>query len=283
MLFRSPSLWSTFHQLIGRFDRRGSNFIDKGIDVYVPMVMFTDKDGKKIGFDKRRWNLMDLRRLKDSITKGGHLDNISDIDKSKMVDEVIDKLKTKFELANIERKTLEVDLDFADKIIEQKESIINRFNSKGKLTNPDKLHKTLTEDPSEWIEYHKYRRETMKNWPEIPYEYIASKIKNKRHIVGDFGCGENKMKIFIPENKVYGFDHVAIDDSVISCNMENIPMDNESLDVAVFSLSLSWGNTFHEKYIKEANRLLTYGGTLYIAEPNKAYNEDDKNNLIKIL
>ena len=59
------------------------------------------------------------------------------------------------------------------------------------------------------------------------------------------------MRNFIPENTVYGFDHVAVDDTVIACNMAHTPMEDESLDVAVFSLSISWGNTFHEEYVKE--------------------------------
>lgn len=284
ILHTIPSLWSSFHQLIGRFDRRGSNFSDEGVDVYVPMVMFTDKDGKPTGFDKRRWNYMDIRRKKDSVTKGGHLEVISEVDKAKMVDEVINKLKDKYEMTEIQRKDIEVNVDELVSISkERKQSIINEFNARGKRTNPNNLHKSLTSDPSEWYQYHKLRREAMKEWPEIPYEYIASKIKNKRHIVGDFGCGENQMRKFIPENTVYGFDHVAADDTVIACNMANVPMEDESLDIAVFSLSISWGSTFHEEYIKEAYRLLSYGGVIYIAEPTKAYTEDEKKSLIKML
>jgi hypothetical protein len=284
ILHTIPTRWSAFKQLIGRFDRRGSNFVDEGVDVYVPMVMFTDKNGKPTGFDKRHWNYMDIRRIKDNITKGGHLEEISDAEKSKMVDEVINKLKNKYEMTEIKRKELEVNVD--DLVIlstERKQSFINEFNARGKRTNPDNLHKTLTADPTEWHQYHKLRRESMKEWVEIPYEYIASKIKNKRHIVGDFGCGDNQMRNFIPENTVYGFDHVAIDDTVIACNMAHTPLKDESLDVAVFSLSISWGNTFHEEYVKEAYRLLSFDGLIYIAEPSKAYNDEEKKNLIKML
>ena len=246
--------------------------------------MFTDKNGKPTGFDKRHWNYMDIRRIKDNITKGGHLEEISDAEKLKMVDEVINKLKNKYEITEIQRKELEVNVD--DLVIlskERKQSLINEFNARGKRTNPDNLHKTLTANPTEWHQYHKLRNESMKEWIEIPYEYIASKIKNKRHIVGDFGCGDNQMRNFIPENTVYGFDHIAVDDTVIACNMAHTPMKDESIDVAVFSLSISWGNTFHEEYIKEAYRLLSFDGLIYIAEPSKAYNNEDKQNLIKLL
>ena len=118
----------------------------------------------------------------------------------------------------------------------------------------------------------------MKDWGEIPYEYIASKIKNKNRVVADFGCGENMMKTFIPNNKVYSFDHVAIDDTVIACDMAHTPLEDESIDIAVFSLAL-WGSNYTD-YFKEAYRLLNYDGLVYIAEPTKAYDENKREELI---
>lgn len=104
---------------------------------------------------------------------------------------------------------------------------------------------------------------------------------NKRRIVADFGCGENLMKNCIPHNKVYSFDHVAIDDTVIVCDMAQTPFEDESIDIAVFSLVL-WGNNY-EDYFKEAYRLLNYDGLMYIAEPSKSYNDNQHNELINLL
>jgi len=89
---------------------------------------------------------------------------------------------------------------------------------------------------------------------EIPYEYIATKIKDVRDVVADFGCGENLFKDCIPNNQVYSFDHVAIDDTVIACDMKETGLDSESIDVTVFSLAL-WG-TNSDDYIKESYRIL---------------------------
>lgn len=123
----------------------------------------------------------------------------------------------------------------------------------------------------------------MKEWAEIPYEYIASKIKNKNRIVADFGCGENLMKTLIPNNKVYSFDHHAIDDSVIVCDMQHTPLQDESIDIAVFSLSF-WGTDENiSNYFKEAYRVLNYDGIIYIAQPSKSYTNDERNELIKKL
>jgi hypothetical protein len=270
------------HQLIGRFDREGSNFVDEGVDVFVPMVVFQLGDGKVTSFDKRRWQVSMYRKIKDDITKGGHLEEISSAEKERLIDEVVAKLKDKYEMTEIDRKDVEVS-EFDDLPIEwhKRESIISDFNRRGKTTNSKRLHKEITENPEEWYEYHKARHENMKTWNEIPYEYIASKIKNKNRIVADFGCGENLMKTFIPNNKVYSFDHIAIDDSVIACDMANTPLDNESIDIAVFSLAL-WGTNF-EDYFKEAYRLLNYDGLMYIAEPSKTYTQEDRDELLDIL
>ena len=121
----------------------------------------------------------------------------------------------------------------------------------------------------------------MEKWGEIPYEYIASKIKNKNRVVADFGCGENLMKGLIPNNKVYSFDHVAIDNSVIACDMAHTPLKEETIDIAVFSLSL-WG-TNYEDYFKEAYRVLNYDGLMYIAEPTKSYDEKERLELMNML
>lgn len=283
ILHTIPSVWSSMRQLIGRFDRQGSNFIDEGIDIFVPMVVFYLNDGKTTSFDKRKWKTAMFRKIKDDIVKGGHLEEISIADKEKMIDEVISKLKGKYEMTEIQREKLEdveIDLEMNPEW-QRKQSFISEFNRRGKITNSKRFHKEITENPEDWFKYHEARHESMKTWNEIPYEYIASKIKNKNRVVADFGCGENLMKTFIPNNKVYSFDHVAIDDTVIACDMAHTPLEDESIDIAVFSLAL-WGSNF-EDYFKEAYRLLTYDGLMYIAEPTKSYDEEQRSELVEML
>jgi len=280
ILHTIPSVWSVMHQLIGRFDRQGSNF--ECVEIFVPMVMFYLEDGKTTSFDKRRWQIAMYRKSKDDITKGGHLEEISDIEKEKLINEVIEKLKGKYEMTEVVRKDVEFEIgDFDTPEWHRKQSLISEFNRRGKITNSHRFHKDITQNPTEWFEYHKARRESMKTWGEIPYEYIASKIKNKNRVVADFGCGENLMKNCIPHNKVYSFDHVAIDDSVIACDMAHTPLEDESIDIAVFSLAL-WGSNY-EDYFKEAYRLLNYDGLMYIAEPTKSYDEIQRGELMSML
>lgn len=279
ILHTIPSVWSVMHQLIGRFDRQGSNFIEEGVDVFVPMVVFYLDGGKTTSFDKRRWKVAMFRKVKDDIIKGGHLEEITIAEKEKMIDEVVSKLKGKHEMTEVARKDIEYEGgEFETPEWQRKLSIISEFNRRGKATNSHRFHTEITERPEDWFEYHRARRESMQTWNEIPYEYIASKIKNKNRVVADFGCGENLMKTFIPNNKVYSFDHIAIDDTVIACDMAHTPLEDESIDIAIFSLAL-WGSNF-EDYFKEAYRLLNYDGLMYIAEPTKSYNEEQKEELI---
>ena len=90
-------------------------------------------------------------------------------------------------------------------------------------------------------------------------------------VVGDFGCGEALLSKSV-RNKVYSFDHVAINPSVIACDMAKTGMDSEILDVAVFSLSLMGTNW--QDYLIEAYRLLRVGGLLKIAEPASGWEKN---------
>lgn len=282
ILHTVPSVWSVMHQLIGRFDRQGSNFINEGVDVFVPMVVFYLPDGSTTSFDKKRWNTAMVRKIKDDIVKGGHLEEVKLPELNEMIDEVVTKLKGKYEMTEIPREEIECEkLEISTQEWQRRKSIISEFNRRGKVTNSGRLHKELIENPEDWFEYHRARHENMKEWNEIPYEYIAGKIKNKSRVVADFGCGENLMKTFIPNNKVYSFDHVAIDDTVIACDMAHTPLEDETIDIAVFSLAL-WGSNF-EGYFKEAYRLLNYDGLLYIAEPSKSYDQEHRAELIAML
>ena len=128
----------------------------------------------------------------------------------------------------------------------------------------------------------------MKNWDEIPYIEIAKKIErtgffDESDAVIDFGCGDNDFKNHV-KNKVTSVDHIAIDESVIACDMKDLAqfVEDESHDIAVFSLSL-WGPNYSD-YLNEAHRVLRKRGTVFIAEPtNKYKDEEEQNKLIDLL
>lgn len=75
-------------------------------------------------------------------------------------------------------------------------------------------------------------------------------------IIADFGCGDAKLAKSVP-HKVHSFDLVSTDDSIIACDMANVPLKTVSVDVAVFCLSLMGTNL--KDYFREANRVLKPG------------------------
>jgi len=147
-------------------------------------------------------------------------------------------------------------------------SKIQKINKMGRTTSAKKMGKFFKDNPNEFFEYHKLRKENMDYWKEAPYEEIAKKITDSSDVIIDFGCGGNELKKEIPNNKVTSIDHVAFDESVIECDMSDISkfIKDKTHDIAVFSLSL-WGTKKDkEYYLKEAYRVLKRKGIIYIAE-----------------
>ncbi len=144
-------------------------------------------------------------------------------------------------------------------------------NQKINTENSTTTHQRLLTNPEEWHEYHRNYREERKNWRVIPFDEWIKRIKklSDRFIIGDFGCGEAKVAEIIG-SRVINFDHVAIDSSVISCDMSDVSehIKNGGLDVALFSLSLMGRNW--QDYLKEASRCLNENGFLFISETTKS-------------
>jgi ribosomal RNA-processing protein 8 len=70
----------------------------------------------------------------------------------------------------------------------------------------------------------------------------------------------------IGPQRVYSFDHVAINDKVTACDMRKVPLVDEALDVAIFSLSLMGKNGM--SILLKLKDVVTYG-ILIIAETTK--------------
>ncbi|XP_021911948.1 ribosomal RNA-processing protein 8 [Carica papaya] len=121
------------------------------------------------------------------------------------------------------------------------------------------------EDPELFDMYHAGYQEQMSQWPELPVNIIIKWIKSKSPslVVADFGCGNAPLAKSV-KNKVFSFDLVSKDPSVIACDMSNTPLNSSSVDVAVFCLSLMGTN--YSSYLQEAHRVLKPSGWLLIAE-----------------
>ena len=78
-------------------------------------------------------------------------------------------------------------------------------------------------------------------------------------MISDFGCGKAKLaRVLDGKNfKVFSFDLVAVNEYVTACDMANTHLFNNSVDIAVFCLSLMGSNL--SQFIREANRVLKEG------------------------
>ena len=277
-----------YEQLKGRIYRQGSIF--NNVEVIIPQVRISLEEGSVWSWDIQRLNLIKNKKTLADAAVDGVIPSASLPRQETMFQKSQDALrswKERIGLGNvieINRSPIQIDLyPEIDNLIERSARInseLDEFNRLGKVMLSANMHKRFVEDQDSWFRYHALRKARMEKWEEIPYEYIATKI-GKRSIVADFGCGENLLKVCIPNNKVYAFDHVAIDDTVMACDMRETGLDSESIDVAVFSLAL-WGPNYRE-YLEEAHRILDKNGFLYIAEPSSKYGEEDRKKLIELL
>ena len=117
-------------------------------------------------------------------------------------------------------------------------------------------------------------------WPELPVKHLADRLRQRSDwVIGDFGCGECLLGKALP-NEIKAFDHVAVNENVAACDMRKTPCENESLDAAVFCLSLMGTNW--SEYLQEAHRTLKPLGQLLIAEPQKKW-EGKTDDLVQVI
>lgn len=277
-------------QLVGRINRKGSNFND--IDVIIPLVSIQD-NYNSFKWDYYKYNSITYKKTIANAAVDGIIPDKLIVSREKFIKDAQDNFPQWIErlkngnVLTIDRKELDVNLypDITDD--EERKFKINselsEFNRLGKTTLSSTMNKRFNDNPDSWFYYHKLRREAMKVWNEIPYKVIAKNILYESDDVIDFGCGDNQLKLEIPNNNVTSVDHIAFDDSVIACDMADLSnyVKDDSHDVAVFSLSL-WGTNYKD-YLKEAYRVLRRKGFIYIAEPVKHYETIEDQNSLKLL
>ena len=143
----------------------------------------------------------------------------------------------------------------------------SRMNNRWYASSSHKTHERLQHDPQEWAHYHTMYRDLREGWDVVPFEEeIAFWSPREGKTLGDFGCGEALIaQELCEQHKVWSFDHVAINDDVLACDMSQVPVFDDELDGAIFCLSLM-GHNFTE-YVREAHRCLRIDGRLHIWEP----------------
>ena len=152
----------------------------------------------------------------------------------------------------------------------------SRMNHRWNQGRSETTHERLRDNPEEWAQYHTLYREARKGWTVVPYEEMIRWCQKRIGLtIGDFGCGEAKLaEALAGRHTVHSFDHVAVNDAVVACDMAHVPLGDETLDVAIFSLSLMGAN--FTDYLREAHRTLKLDGRLHIIEPTARFTDRER-------
>ncbi|XP_019625103.1 PREDICTED: ribosomal RNA-processing protein 8-like [Branchiostoma belcheri] len=132
-------------------------------------------------------------------------------------------------------------------------------------TTGEEARRMFQKDPGAFQVYHQGFSAQVQKWPVNPVDKIIAWLKRRQssEVVADFGCGDAKVARSV-KNRVHSFDLVAVNKHVTVCDMTKVPLEDETVDVAVFCLALMGTNT--SDFLREANRVLRLGGVLKIAE-----------------
>ena len=274
-----PWTSSEYEQLLGRINRQGSKF--EKVNVYIPQIVVSLGE-KEWSWDKRRYNIIKYKSTLADLSMDGIIPKELLPPKSTLVQQAQTEIEewinriSENDILTIDREEIKIPLN--PKQIEYKRKELGDFselNKKWSVSNSKTIQERLKKDKSEWEYYHTLYREKRKEWNEIPYVEISKKLKGREDwLIADLGCGENLLSKEI-NNKVLSFDYVGIDDSVTECDISNLPLKDNEVDVSVFSLSLMGSN--YNDYLKEGCRILKPYGNMFIVEPKKKWeNNSDK-------
>ena len=270
-----PWTHSEYEQLIGRVWRQGQT--EDKVQVVIP-VTFASISGNRWSYcDSKLQRIRYKKSIADAAVDGavpeGNLRSPAQAQRDIMA--WLERLEHG-QVAAVSRRRIVVPLSDDEGTARQRLARYGDFsqlNNRWNRSNSKSLNARLKANPEEWEQYHTLYRQARAQWSVVPVnEMIAWCEKREGYEIGDFGCGEALLaKAVGDRHTAHSFDHIAIDDSVIDGDMAHTPLDNESLHVAVFSLSLM-GDNFTD-YIREAHRVLKIDGHLHIWEATSRFND----------
>ncbi|KAL4524683.1 hypothetical protein Ndes2526A_g06797 [Nannochloris sp. 'desiccata'] len=147
-------------------------------------------------------------------------------------------------------------------------------------TAGDNALSLMRKNPELYDKYHEGFREQTKGWPLKPVDMAVAWLKSRppNWKVADLGCGDATLATAVPQN-VHSFDLISTVPGVIACNMSNLPLQKETIDVAVFCLSLM--GTDYGEFLEEAARVLTQTGWIWIAEVQSRFVDASGRSVLK--
>lgn len=263
-----------YEQAVGRFDREGFKF--NTLDIHIPKTYSVLCDGQEWSWcDAKLARIENKRDIAKAAVDGEIPDTTSQLTPEKATGYWMGWLQRLADegLSEIERKEIRVPLDETDKAAFGRRFAeygdFSRLNARWNKAHSPITHERLQKNPEEWCYYHTRLQEQERDWQSVPREECIKHLKENLplgSVIGDFGCGQAQLAHVLRDvHTVHSLDHVAINPSVVACDMAHSPLDEAILDAAVFSLSLMGVNI--TDYLVEAYRTLKAGGQLLIYHP----------------
>jgi hypothetical protein len=264
-----PWTSAELEQLEGRLNRQGQ--VHDTLTILMPVTYGLD-DGEHWSWDEGRLaRLQNKQTVADAAVDGvmpeGQLRSESQAFRD--LRKWLERLKTG-EQKSVIRAKIFVPLPDIDPTDIQRRNVqygdFSRMNARWNRSYSHTNYERLQSNPEEWMQYHTLYQEARKTWSITPYEEAIKWLEKRSDLViADFGCGEALIaKAFAGRHTVHSFDFIAINDSVIECDMTHVPLEDSCLDVAMFNLSLMGLNI--TDHIREVARTLKLDGQLWIYE-----------------
>jgi hypothetical protein len=266
-----------YEQLVGRLYRQGSHF--QTVRVVIP-VTFAMVKGERWSYCESKLHRLEYKKsiadaAVDGVVPEGNLRTPAQAQQ-----DIMDWL-TRLEggtITEVRRPVIKIPLSGEPSEVERRVARYGDFskmNNRWYASGSDTTHARLAANPEEWAHYHTMYRQLRESWPIVPFEEEIrwlSEPGREGLVVGDFGCGEACIAAGVSDrHEVRSFDHVAINDKVLACDIAHVPVEDGALDVAIFCLSLM-GVNFTD-YVREAHRCLRLDGQLHIWEPASYFDD----------
>ena len=270
-----------------------TNDNEKRLEQWISQQQNNYKKNKKSMISEERKNIWDEFKAEYNYLFNDNDDDISVTSDISIVDEpLIKSIVVKKKSMDLSKPKPSKDKDKnKEKSEERKRRItseISQLHQRYKTLNSRNLNIEFNDNLGLWDNYHKISEENEKSFPEeeIPRNCIIAelnKIKTKREkIVVDMGCGKGQINDHFKNDNRFRFinyDHISSNNQIISCDISELPLEDDSVDICILSLAM-WGSNC-DTYINEANRVLESNGQLYIIEPTKRWShKDDDGNIV---
>lgn len=272
-----PWTAAEFDQLTGRIVRTGQT---QPVSVVLPLT-YADVNGERWSWCQSKMERLVFKRsvadaAVDGVVPEGHLRTSEQAHRDLMA--WLARLDNGV-VQTVERRRIVVPLTDDPAAVTQRRYRYGDFavmNNRWKATSSATTHARLQANPEEWAQYHTLYRRARQDWATVPYQEMIRWCQRRSGLViGDFGCGEAFLAAALSDqHTVHSFDHVAINPSVVACDLANVPLGGNMLDVAVFSLALMGAN--FTDYLREAHRTLKLDGQLHVIEASSRFSNREQ-------